>query len=141
MRMNAFGANGGGTSAAAIAGRGASGSTRLTTRPPPTAAPALRKARRSSRGIIEWSSMVDPFSVGGAMDGGTDALIGAASADIAGHCGVDVGISRLRRAGEQRRGRHDLAGLAIAALHHLEVEPGLLQRLTLRCAADRLDCS
>ena len=32
----------------------------------------------------------------------------------------------MRVAREQRRGRHDLARLAVAALRHLAVEPGLL---------------
>ena len=34
--------------------------------------------------------------------------------------------SGLRRGREQRRGRHDLARLAVAALDHFELEPGLL---------------
>src|SRR5260370_9994054 len=72
------------------------------------------------------------------MDSGADALVGATAADIAGHGGVDIGITRLRRVLQQRRGRHDLPGLAIAALHHFEIEPGLLQRLALRRLADPL---
>src|SRR2546421_5173959 len=127
IRMKAFGAN---VPAAAIEGRNASGIARLMTSPPATAAPVLRKLRRPSR-------------IGGhlcgAMDCGADALIRAAAADVAGHRGIDVGIARLRRGREQRHGRHDLARLAIAALHDLEVEPRLLHRFALRRLANGFD--
>src|SRR5215471_6956345 len=73
------------------------------------------------------------------MNRGTDALIGPATADVAGHGGVDIDVARLRGAREQRRGRHQLTGLAIAALYYLEIEPSLLQGLALRRRADRLD--
>src|SRR6516165_5500209 len=73
------------------------------------------------------------------LDRSADALIGAASADIARHGGVDVVIRRLRRVLQQRRRRHDLAGLAVAALHHLQLQPRLLQGRALRRLADRLD--
>src|SRR6516225_2049395 len=73
------------------------------------------------------------------LDRSADALIGAASADIARHGGVDVVIRRLRRVLQQRRRRHDLAGLAVAAPHHLQLQPRLLQGRALRRLADRLD--
>ena len=38
-----------------------------------------------------------------------------------------------------RRGGHDLAGLAVAALHDLEIEPGLLHRLARRRRANAFD--
>ena len=62
----------------------------------------------------------------GALDRLADAHIGAASADISSHRGVDVGIVGMRRLGQQRGCRHDLAGLAITALDHFKVEPRLL---------------
>src|SRR6267154_2900248 len=74
-----------------------------------------------------------------AVNGSPNAQIGAAPADIAGHRGIDVGIAWLRRVGEQRRGRHDLTGLAIAALDDVELEPRLPQRLPYRRLADRLN--
>ena len=40
--------------------------------------------------------------------------------------------NRCRR----RRSGHDLAGLAIAALHDLQIEPGLLNLLATRCITD-----
>src|SRR5712675_474553 len=105
MRMKAFGANAGDVAAAAKAGRSPSGRARLMTRPPPTAAPALRKLRRSSR--------IGRLPLGcGAVDRSANALVRAAAADVAGHGCVDVGIARLRGGGEQRRGRHDLPRLA-----------------------------
>ena len=57
-----------------------------------------------------------------------DALVGAAAADV-GHRRVDVGVARLRVLPEQRRRRHDLARLAVAALRHVELRPGLLHRV------------
>src|SRR5262245_1608951 len=45
----------------------------------------------------------------------------------------------MRVAGEERRSRHDLAGLAVAALNDLPVEPGLLDPGARRCPADGLD--
>src|SRR2546428_10925133 len=68
-----------------------------------------------------------------------NALIGATSADIAGHRSIDVGIAWFRRAGKQCRCRHDLTGLAITALDDIELEPRLLQRLPYRRLADRFD--
>src|SRR5947199_6868826 len=64
-------------------------------------------------------------AVGGEMHGRADALIGAAATDI-GHRLVDVLVGRLRLAGEQRGGGHDLAGLAIAALRYVDRGPRLL---------------
>ena len=46
-----------------------------------------------------------------------------------GHGLVDVGIGRLRLLLEQRGGGHDLAGLAVAALGDVKVDPSLLQRM------------
>src|SRR5258708_23217049 len=61
--------------------------------------------------------------------GGDDALVAAASADVAFHRRVDLVVRWLLVAGEQRRGRHDLAGLAITALRHAEFSPCLLDRM------------
>ena len=45
------------------------------------------------------------------------------------HRVVDVGVARFGVCGEQRRRGHDLAGLAIAALRHVELHPGQLHRM------------
>ena len=63
------------------------------------------------------------------MHRGADALVGAAAADVAAQRGVDVGVGGLGLRGQQRRGRHDLARLAVAALHHVQLGPGPLHRM------------
>src|ERR1700756_2851800 len=73
------------------------------------------------------------------LDRSADALISAASADVPRHSSIDVVIRRLWRVLQECRRRHDLAGLAIAALHHLKLQPCLLQGRALRLVADRLD--
>src|ERR1700688_1716489 len=99
------------------------------------AAPS-RKPRRDVtpfglRSILPMNSlpMTSRSLLGGALDGAEDARIGAATADIAVHMANDVVAARILVGRKQRRGLHDLAGLAIAALRHLQVEPGLLQRM------------
>src|SRR5712691_11747564 len=62
---------------------------------------------------------------------GADTLIGAAAADV-GHRRVDVGVGGVRILLEQRTGRHDLPRLAVAALRHVELRPGLLHRVRAR---------
>src|SRR5215831_1255448 len=68
-----------------------------------------------------------------------NADIGPAATDVAEHGVVDVGVGRMRVAGKECRGRHDLARLAIAALHYFAVEPRLLNLSAGRRCADRLD--
>ena len=60
------------------------------------------------------------------MDRFPDAWIGAAAADVSAHGGVDQLVVRIRVRFEERRGGHDLAGLAETALRHAELDPGLL---------------
>src|ERR1700686_3094773 len=74
----------------------------------------------------------------GRMNRGADALVGSATADV-GHRCVDIGIGRLRVGLEQRSCGHHHAALAIAALRHVEVEPGLLHRVQLAVLGERLD--
>src|SRR4051812_5534161 len=98
--------------------------------PPPAAAEATRKRRREtfgmlSRAVMVASSRLRRMQLGGTVDGGPDALVCPAPADV-GHGRIDVGIARARIGGEQRRGGHDLARLAIAALRHVELGPGAL---------------
>src|SRR5580704_6222626 len=68
-------------------------------------------------------------SCGGRLDGGGDALIAAAAADVAAHLAVDLVLRRVLVGREQRGGLHDLAGLAIAALRDIEGAPRLLHRV------------
>src|SRR5260370_17605780 len=72
------------------------------------------------------------------MNGRADARIGAATADIAAHGVVDVGIAGLRCLLEQCACRHQLPALAIAALNDVDFGPRPAQCVDLR-AADALD--
>src|SRR6266446_6579072 len=119
--------------------------------PPPNAALALRKRRRersrlsrSTRPIARLEVMSGSFLVARrsprrVLDPVTYAHIGPAAADVSGHRSVDVGVVWLRVGGKQCRRRHDLAGLAIAALGHLEIDPGLLNILAGSRGANGLD--
>src|SRR6266704_5071105 len=84
--------------------------------PPPSAALALRNCRRE-RSIV----MSCPL-LGRVLNSRADSHISTAAADVPRHGGVDVAIGRVGVGREQRRGGHDLAGLAIAALRDLEIE-------------------
>src|SRR5262245_31691592 len=73
------------------------------------------------------------------FDRGPDARVGTAAADVALHRGIDVGIGGLWVGRDQCAGGHDLTGLAIAALRHVQRQPGRLDLSARRRAADRLD--
>src|SRR4029434_3995002 len=64
-----------------------------------------------------------------AFDRAVNALIGATPADVALHGGVALRVGGLRALRQQRRRRHDLARLAVAALRYLLGDPCLLQRM------------
>ena len=66
---------------------------------------------------------------GGLVNGFANPEIRAATADVAVHRAIDVGVGRPGRRGQQRRSRHDLAGLAVAALRHVDLLPRNLQRM------------
>src|SRR6516165_9175557 len=133
-RRKAFGANA--SAVAASARRGGPAQLKPMVRPAAAATVAFRKLRRPSAAgfgsgsMAKIAFMASAFQrMGGRVDGGADADISGAAADIAAHRVVDVGVGRLRVLLEQRRRRHDLTGLAIAALRHLEVDPGRLHGL------------
>src|SRR5579863_6974274 len=101
------------------------GKLRPTSNPPEAVAALMTKRRR-----VKVFVMALHLSRG-AMDGAADTHIGAAAADIARHRRVNVGIVGIGRAVQKRGGRHDLAGLAIAALRHVFRDPGLLHLVQL----------
>src|SRR3981189_76298 len=91
--------------------------------PPPSAALALRNCRRERSTV-----MSGPF-LGGVLDSLADSHIRTAATDVPRHRGVDIAVGWVGIRGEQRRRGHDLAGLAVAALRHLQLDPGLLDLL------------
>src|SRR5215472_2684183 len=78
-------------------------------------------------------------SYSGRLDGGGDALVAAAAADVAAHHAVDVVLRGVLVGRKQRRGLHDLAGLAIAALRDVQDVPSLLDRM-IAVRVKPLDC-
>src|SRR5262249_24856796 len=76
----------------------------------------------------------------GLFDRLADARIGAAATDISRHRVIDIGVGGVWVGRQQRRSRHDLARLAVAALWNLPVEPGFLDLGTRRGGGDRFDC-
>ncbi|MNR53536.1 hypothetical protein D3C85_1735660 [compost metagenome] len=57
------------------------------------------------------------------MHGGMNGVVSAAAAQID-HRGLDLRVTRFGVVFEQRRGGHDLPGLAVAALCDLMIDPG-----------------
>src|SRR5271170_5414910 len=68
-------------------------------------------------------------SCGGRLDGGGDALIATAAADVAAHRTVYLVFGRVLVGRDQCGGLHDLAGLAIPALRDIQGAPGFLHRV------------
>src|ERR1700691_4972872 len=130
--MNAFGAN----SVFAACAAFANGRWKATTKLPPAASPALRKPRLVSAApaLRAGSWMVEAYiaespstelGLSSMFDGRANAHIRAAPANVSRHGRINVGIFRMRGGVEQSRRRHDLPGLAVAALDHFQVQPGL----------------
>src|SRR6267143_2128813 len=130
MRMKAFGVN---AAPAAPSAEWAAPVLKPMRSPPPSAALALRNCRRERS-----TAMSGPF-LGGVLDSLADSHIRATATDVPRHGGVDIAIGRVGLGGEQRRCGHDLAGLAIAALRHLQLDPGLLDLLAGGGGSDGLD--
>src|SRR5712692_1673085 len=66
-----------------------------------------------------------PLGLGRGVDRRAHLLERPAAADVS-HRRIDIGVGGLGLRLQQRRGPHDHAGLAVAALRHLMVDPGLL---------------
>jgi len=63
------------------------------------------------------------------VDRFANTLVGSAAAYVATEDLVDIGIGWLRFLLQERRRGHDLAGLAVAALGHVVLDPSFLQRM------------
>src|ERR1700712_967815 len=129
IRMKAFGAK----SPGAAAWLRPNGRFKLNTSPPPRAAALVRKPRRdrlvssereAMRSVIISASLC--VRLRGKLDRFANAYIGPAAADIPAHGVINIGIRGIRITGKQRRRRHDLSGLTVAALHNFMFKPGLL---------------
>src|SRR6267142_2631479 len=99
-------------------------------RPPPAAAEPTMNLRRERLVASVFMVVSSGFlnHVGGHVHRRADALIRSAAADV-GHRRVDVRVARLRCFLQERRRSHDLSGLAIAALRHVDRRPRLLHRV------------
>src|SRR5262245_14062816 len=97
--------------------------TKPNARPPET----FRKSRRSMSRLLR-----------GLLDGRDDAVVGAAAAEVAVHVADDLVPAGVLVGGQELRRLHDLARLAIAALRHGLLDPGLLQGVG-GCGGEALD--
>src|SRR5271166_171028 len=94
----------------------------------PAPAMPIRKARRDGENVSVkcWCSLViagAPSELGcRLLDRLADADIGHATAQVSRHDAVNVLIGRTGEILQQRRGLHNLARLAIAALRHLQID-------------------
>src|SRR5262245_57044031 len=104
MRMKALGAKGVGLPVSAAPDVG--------TRKPstkPAAAATLKKSRLVNDPIVSLTAFTRG---GGTLDGLADAHVGPATADVARHGRVDIGIARVGCGIQQCGRRHDLSRLA-----------------------------
>src|SRR6266849_1901710 len=108
-------------------------------RPPPSAALALKHCLRERSTVMSGLLLAVRRAVRRVLDSLADSHIRAAAANVPRHGGVDIAIGRVGLGGEQRRRGHDLARLAIAALRHLQLDPGLLNLFAAGCGANGLD--
>src|SRR5580704_1366890 len=136
------------SAASARAGAASAGRWNPSARPPPAAVVPTTKVRRESFVLLKFfmADLLAPLSFGTGNASGfaagrghrgrhvhrlADALVGAAATDI-GHRLVDVLVGRLRGALEEGCRGHDLAGLAVAALRHVDRKPCLLHGMRAR---------
>src|SRR4249920_1953049 len=101
---------------------GPKGRSNPSARPPLTAAVPTTNERRL---ILATQFMSASLSARGRMDCLADLLISTAAADV-GDLAVDVLIAGFGLVLQQRRDRHDHSALAVAALRHVVIDPGLL---------------
>src|SRR5262249_34082074 len=104
----------------------------------------LHDRQRSTPGDRETCSTSLSVGAGGLrslFDRFANSYVGTTATEVACHGIIDVRIGGIRIARQQSGSGDDLARLAVAALHHLQVKPSFLNLLAVRCIADGLDCS
>src|ERR1700694_5521220 len=89
--------------------------------------------------IMSATFLVVRHNMRGALDSVAYARIGATATDVPRHRAVDIAIRRVGLGGKQRRCGHDLARLAIAALRHVQLDPGLLNLPAGGCGTNGLN--
>src|SRR5256885_1590897 len=117
-----------------------SGIRASSARPPPASSDALstvRRVRSAAACSCDTTSLL--FHTRSDPDRTSNPVVAAAAADVAGHCRVNLIDIRLGCLPEQRARGHDLPGLTVAALHHIDFQPRLLQSGADLCSADMLD--
>src|SRR6185437_56096 len=98
--------------------------------PPPASNEALRTVLRSR--LTPWESCNTAALLCRGRharcnpDGASDTVVATATANVACHGGMQLLGVRLGSLAEQRARRHDLTGLAIPALHDIDLQPRLL---------------
>src|ERR1700730_4635274 len=99
----------------------------VRSKPNMSAAPVIpmRKRRRDGT-CLGLSIRVRSKLCRGPLNGFANAQVGHAAAEVPGHDAIDVLVAGRWKVLQQGRRLHDLAGLAVAALRHLEVDPGFL---------------
>jgi len=78
---------------------------------------------------VGWSSSAVLGDLRGLLHRFANARVRSAAADVARQASLDVGVPGFRIARQERGCRHDLAGLAEAALGAPEIAPRALQRV------------
>src|SRR5260370_2526242 len=91
-------------------------------RPPPSAAVPATNERRL---MLATQFMSASSCVRGCVNCLAHLLIGTAAADV-GDLAVDVVVAGFRLVLQQHRHGHDHSALAVAALRHVVIDPGLL---------------
>src|SRR6516165_7611029 len=94
----------------------------------PVAMVPFRKPRRLTFSTMACTGVMSG-SCGSRFDGGCNALIAPASADIAAHGIIDLTFRWVLVRCKQCCGLHDLPSLAVAALRHIQSAPSLLHRM------------
>src|SRR4051812_10961102 len=126
--------------AAAAVVRACSGIVASSRNPPPASRAVFSKVRLLSSMFIASGNMVRLLMrAGGDLDRGLNPVVTGAAADISRHRRVDLLERGAWSVREQGSRGHDLPGLAVATLHDIDLQPGLLQSGTHGCFTNVLD--
>src|ERR1700726_888131 len=123
IRMKAFGANwpSGWSRSCSGSLTGAALTGQRETRTKPPARVVLKRPRRDRSACWFRDMAASSRLAPGALDGFADSHVGTATADVARHRSVDIGVVGMWVLGKQRRRRHDLTRLAVATLDHFKL--------------------